>query len=118
MAIKKTEETALETQVPRKTAAKKEAGLKKSKKAAEQAKPARMLTGEVISDKMDKTIVVRVERSYRHPRLNKVMRTSKKYKVHDDSESASMGDLVEIYEGRPLSKTKYMYLARIVRAHS
>ncbi len=81
-------------------------------------KPSRMLTGQVISDKMDKTVVVRVERSYMHPRLKKVMRTSKKYKVHDDLESASIGDIVEIYQGRPLSKTKYMYLARIVRAHS
>ncbi len=78
----------------------------------------RMLTGEVISDKMDKTVVVRVERSYTHPRLKKVMRTSKKYKVHDESESATVGDIVEIVEGRPQSKTKYMYLTRIVKAHS
>lgn len=107
----------------RKAAPKKEATTKKvtaAKKVAvdKVGKPSRMLTGEVVSDKMDKTIVVRIERSYMHPRLKKVMRTSKKYKVHDDSESASMGDIVEIYEGRPLSKTKYMYLARIVRAHS
>lgn len=106
----------------RKTAPKKEAAPKKAapaKKAVDKVgKPSRMLTGEVVSDKMDKTIVVRIERSYMHPRLKKVMRTSKKYKVHDDSESASIGDIVEIYEGRPLSKTKYMYLARIVRAHS
>ncbi len=79
---------------------------------------ARMLTGEVISDKMDKTVVVRVIRSYIHPRLKKVMRVSKKYKVHDESESATVGDTVEIREGRPLSKTKYMYLARILNAHS
>lgn len=78
----------------------------------------RMLTGEVISDKMDKTVVVRVVRSYIHPRLKKVMRVSKKYKVHDEAESATVGDVVEIREGRPLSKTKYMYLARIIRAHS
>ena len=78
----------------------------------------RMLAGEVVSDKMDKTVVVSVERQYTHPRLKKVMRTSKNYKVHDESESASMGDIVEIYEGRPLSKTKYMYLSRIIKAHS
>lgn len=77
-----------------------------------------MLTGNVISDKMDKTVVVRIERSYTHPLLKKVMRTSKKYKVHDETESAHVGDIVEIYEGRPLSKTKYMYLARIVKAHT
>jgi small subunit ribosomal protein S17 len=76
--------------------------------------PKRTLAGQVISDKMDKTIVVRVERSYMHPRLRKVMRTSKKYKVHDQNKSAKLGDLVEIYEGRPVSKTKYMYLARII----
>lgn len=80
------------------------------------SRPARMLTGEVISDKMDKTVVVRVERSYMHPRFHKVMRTHKKYKVHDESQSAHVGDIVEIFEGRPLSKTKYMYLGRIVKA--
>lgn len=85
---------------------------------AQRAAIKRMLTGEVISDKMDKTVVVSVERQYTHPRLKKVMRTSKNYKVHDESETASIGDVVEIYEGRPLSKTKYMYLSRIIKAHS
>jgi small subunit ribosomal protein S17 len=89
----------------------------KKQTAAAQKGP-RMLTGEVISDKMDKTVVVRVARNYTHPRFKKVMHTSKKYKVHDESESASLGDIVEIYEGRPLSKTKYMYLSRIIKAHS
>lgn len=129
MVKKKTD--AADTEVSAKTATTKQAAPKAPKKAAAPkkavakkvqdvvvGKPARMLTGEVISDKMDKTVVVQVERSYMHPRLKKVMRTSKKYKVHDDAESASIGDIVEIYEGRPLSKTKYMYLARIVRAHS
>ena len=79
-------------------------------------KTQRKLTGEVISDKMNKTVVVRVERVFMHPLLNKVMRTSKNYKVHDEEERASLGDMVEIYEGRPRSKDKYMYLARIVKA--
>ena len=74
----------------------------------------RTITGTVVSDRMEKTIVVQVERTYMHPRLQKVMRSSKKYKVHDAQKSAKVGDLVEIYEGRPLSKTKYMYLAKIV----
>jgi small subunit ribosomal protein S17 len=78
----------------------------------------RLLTGEVISDTMDKTVVVRVERNYVHPRLKKVMRTSKKYKVHDEAEAATVGDIVEIVEGRPQSKTKYMYLTRILKAQS
>ncbi len=77
----------------------------------------RILTGEVVSDKMDKTVVVRVERTYMHPRLNKVMRSTKKYKVHDEADSLAIGDVVEIYEGRPLSKTKYMYLSRVVKSH-
>lgn len=74
----------------------------------------RTLVGEVISDKMDKTVVVKVTRSYIHPRVQKVVRTDKKYKVHDDKEVAQTGDMVEIYEGRPISKTKYMYLLRVL----
>jgi small subunit ribosomal protein S17 len=83
-----------------------------------QTKPKHILTGKVISDKMDKTIVVQIERTYTHPRVQKVMRATKKYKVHDEAQSAAIGDVVEIYEGRPMSKTKYMYLARIVRSRS
>jgi small subunit ribosomal protein S17 len=74
----------------------------------------RFMIGEVLSNKMDKTVVVKVERSYIHPKLKKVVRTFKKYKVHDENEDANLGDLVEIYEGRPVSKTKYMYLSRII----
>jgi small subunit ribosomal protein S17 len=74
----------------------------------------RTCIGKVISDHMDKTVVVEVERTYMHPRLSKVMRTSKNYKVHDEHETAKVGDTVEIYEGKPVSKTKYMYMARVV----
>lgn len=74
----------------------------------------RTLIGQVVSDKMEKTIVVEVERTYVHPRLQKVMRSVKKYKVHDENEVANIGDSVEFYEGRPVSKTKYMYLAKVV----
>lgn len=84
---------------------------------AEQKKQ-RLLQGKVVSDKMDKTIVVSVDRSYTDERLNKVIRTSKNYKVHDEGEVAKIGDVVEIYEGKPVSKTKYMYLARIVTQKS
>lgn len=76
----------------------------------------RLLTGLVISDKMSKTVVVKVERSYIHPMYKKVMRTSKKYKVHDAEERAKVGDVVEIFEGSHKSKTKYMYLHRIVKS--
>lgn len=77
----------------------------------------RVLTGEVVSDKMDKTVVVQVERTFTHPRLKKVMRSAKKYKVHDEAGKCAVGDIVEIYEGRPVSKSKYMYLSRIITSH-
>jgi len=67
---------------------------------------------------MDKTIVVKAERDYIHKLLGKVMRTTKKYKVHDENGLAKMGDVVEFYEGRPVSKTKFMYLARVVKSSS
>jgi len=82
-----------------------------------QKKEKKTLVGEVISDKMDKTIVAKVERAFKHVRLNKVMRTIKKYKVHDELGQAKVGDIIEFYEGRPASKTKYMYLARIIQSH-
>ena len=53
-----------------------------------------------------------------HPRVKKVVRTDKKYKVHDEKEVAHEGDIVEIFEGRPISKTKYMYLSRVLEAGS
>lgn len=77
--------------------------------------PKRVMRGKVVSDKMDKTVVVQIERSYMHPLFKKVMRSRKKYKVHDETGMAQLGDTVEIYEGRPVSKTKYMYLARVVQ---
>ena len=80
----------------------------------QEVKEKRTYTGTVTSDLMDKTVVVRVERTYKHPQFHKTMRTTKKYKVHDEQEQAKVGDTVEFYEGRPLSKTKYMYLARVV----
>ncbi len=70
--------------------------------------------GRVISDKMDKTIIVEHDRTYRDPQVHKVVQITKKYKVHDQQERAKVGDIVEFYEGRPLSKTKYMYLAQII----
>lgn len=73
------------------------------------------IVGQVISDGMDKTIVIKVERTYKEPLLHKVMRSYKKYKVHDEKEEAHIGDIVEVYEGRPKSKTKFLYLSRIVK---
>ncbi|OGB84237.1 30S ribosomal protein S17 [candidate division TM6 bacterium RIFCSPHIGHO2_12_FULL_32_22] len=81
---------------------------------AEESKK-KLLVGEVISDKMDKTIVVTVHRTLTHPFFKKIIRKSKKFKVHDENGEAKIGDLVEIYEGRPLSKTKYMYLNKVLK---
>lgn len=64
------------------------------------------LTGHVVSDKMDKTIVVRVERLYRHRLYKKVIKAAKKYKAHDEGNTCRVGDLVRIVESRPLSRTK------------
>jgi small subunit ribosomal protein S17 len=79
-----------------------------------ESKNKKVHKGTVVSDKMNKTVVVEVERTAVHPFLSKVVRTKKKYKVHDESEQANVGDQVIIYEGRPKSKTKYMYLERVV----
>jgi small subunit ribosomal protein S17 len=77
-------------------------------------KKEKYLQGTVISTAMDKTVTVKVSRSRKHPKLQKIVQDFKKYKVHDESGEAGMGDLVEIYQGRPKSKTKYMYLHRVI----
>jgi small subunit ribosomal protein S17 len=68
--------------------------------------PKRILQGVVVSDKNDKTIVVKVERRLRHPVFKKTVRVSKKYHAHDEKNSASVGQVVNIQETRPLSKLK------------
>jgi small subunit ribosomal protein S17 len=70
--------------------------------------------GTVISDKMDKTVVVSVERRYAHPLYGKQVTRSKKYHAHDESNEAKTGDLVRIVETRPLSKTKRWRLEEVV----
>lgn len=66
----------------------------------------RRLQGRVISNKMEKTVVVVVESAKQHRLYRKVVRTSKKYMAHDESNAVEIGDLVEIVESRPLSKNK------------
>jgi small subunit ribosomal protein S17 len=66
----------------------------------------RTLEGRVVSDKMDKTVVVEVDRLYRHRRYKKVVRAVKKYKAHDEENACRIGDLVRIIESRPLSREK------------
>ncbi len=68
--------------------------------------PRRMLQGVVVSDKMDKTVMVRVERRFMHPLYKKVVRRSKKYAAHDGDNRCKVGDQVKIRECRPLSKRK------------
>jgi small subunit ribosomal protein S17 len=66
----------------------------------------RELVGSVVSAKMDKTVVVEVERLARHPMYEKVMRLRKKYKAHDEENACRAGDIVRIVESRPLSREK------------
>ena len=75
----------------------------------------KMRQGIVVSDKMDKTVVVRVERLTRHPQYTRVVKRAKKFKAHDEQNQCSMGDLVEIMETRPLSKDKRWRVTKIVR---
>lgn len=77
-------------------------------------KKKKLYKGVVVSDKMMKTIVVETERVYRHPKYNKTVRSAKKYKVHDAQGLAKIGDVVSFFEGRPVSKTKYMYLENVL----
>lgn len=76
-------------------------------------KLARTLTGKVVSDKMDKSIVVLVERRVKHPVYGKYVSKSSKLKAHDESNECSVGDLVTISESRPISKTKSWTLVKI-----
>ena len=68
--------------------------------------PKRVLQGVVVSDKMDKSVVVRVERRVMHPVYNKYIKRSAKYTAHDENNLCKVGDVVQIMESRPLSKTK------------
>lgn len=74
----------------------------------------RTLIGKVVSDKMDKTIVVLVETYKRHPLYGKRVKYSKKYKAHDEKNEAKVGDTVLIMETRPLSRDKHFRLVKIL----
>lgn len=77
--------------------------------------PRKILKGKVISDKMDKTVVVSVERVYVEPFYKKTIRSRKKYKAHDENNICKVGDVVEIIESRPISKTKRWKVFRIFK---
>jgi small subunit ribosomal protein S17 len=74
----------------------------------------RSLLGRVLSDKMDKTVIVKVERTHAHPLYGKVVRVAKNYKAHDEDNACRVGDLVMITESRPLSREKRWVVEQIV----
>ena len=79
-------------------------------------KTVRTLTGKVVSDKMDKSIVVLIERQVQHPLYGKLIRRSTKLHAHDENNTAKIGDVVTIKESRPMSKTKSWTLVEVVEA--
>ena len=81
---------------------------------SEVAKVKRTLTGRVVSDKMDKTVTVLIERKVKHPVIGKIVRRSKKYHSHDETNECHEGDLVIIEECRPIAKTKTWRVSSLV----
>ena len=75
----------------------------------------RVLLGTVVSDKMDKSVVVEVERLIQHKVYKKYIKSHKKYTAHDETEQCRIGDVVKITESRPLSKTKKFRVSEIVK---
>ena len=80
-----------------------------------EKKRRKRVLGEVASDKMDKTITVKTSRLVLHPRIHKHVKRDSVFKAHDEKNEAQKGDLVEIAQCRPLSKTKFWRLVRIIR---
>jgi len=76
----------------------------------------RTLVGKVVSDKMDKTVTVLVERRVKHALYGKIVMRSNKYHAHDERNEAKEGDMVEIQEGRPISKTKVWSVTRVLQS--
>ncbi len=85
-----------------------------SKTQDKQEKQTKVQIGRVVSDKMDKTIVVAIERKVRHKLYGKTMKKVSRIKAHDGNNSSKQGDLVEITEARPLSATKKWRLTKII----
>jgi small subunit ribosomal protein S17 len=81
---------------------------------SEEQKIEHSITGRVISDKMDKTIVVMEERKVRHPLYGKFIKRSTKYHVHDENNECGIGDTVMIKECRPMSKSKHWTLVKVL----
>ena len=82
----------------------------------EVAKNKKVITGTVVSNKMDKTVVVSVERKYIHRTFKKVVKRTKKFRCHDEKNECSVGDFISMREVRPLSKTKRWNLEKVLKA--
>ena len=82
--------------------------------AVKTGKVVRALTGRVVSDKMNKTVTVLIERRVRHPLLGKIVTNSKKYHAHAETNEYKVGDMVMIEETRPLSKTKSWKVTKLL----
>jgi small subunit ribosomal protein S17 len=85
-------------------------------KTTSAAKVVRSLSGRVVSDKMDKTVTVLVERKVKHPLIGKVVVKSNKFHAHDENNECKEGDFVTIAESRPMSKTKTWVVSKVVKA--
>lgn len=81
---------------------------------ADQKKTVRVLSGKIVSDKMTNTVTVLVERRVAHPIIGKVVRRSKKYHAHHDNDICGLGDVVEIQECKPISRTKSWKVTRLI----
>ncbi|MDI1353039.1 MAG: 30S ribosomal protein S17 [bacterium] len=75
---------------------------------------ARTMVGKVVSDKMDKTIVVMIERTVKHPKYGKIMKRRTKIHAHDENQVCKIGNTVKVRESRPLSKTKTWVLVEVI----
>jgi small subunit ribosomal protein S17 len=81
----------------------------------EVAQNKKVITGTVVSNKMDKTVVVSVERKFIHRTFKKVVKRTKKFKCHDEKNECSVGDFISMREVRPLSKTKRWNLEKVLK---
>ncbi len=82
----------------------------------ENAKITKVITGTVVSNKMDKTLVVQVERKFIHPTFKKVVKRTRKFQCHDEKNQCSIGDFISMRGVRPLSKTKRWNLIKVLKA--
>ncbi len=83
---------------------------------SQEAAVKKIITGTVVSNKMDKTVVVSVERKFIHRTFKKVVKRTKKFRCHDEKNECSVGDFISMREVRPLSKTKRWNLEKVLKA--